>query len=126
MQTEWFCLFGLNSFKTMTYSEKLKHPKWQKKRLEIMQRDGFRCRSCGNDDNQLHVHHILYDSQYKNPWDYPDYLLITFCNNCHELEHGIIPEGLAMSILLDLIKISFQYSTTRSPTCMLYFVTVPA
>ena len=26
------------------YVEKLKDPRWQRKRLEIMQRDGFRCR----------------------------------------------------------------------------------
>jgi len=29
-----------------TYAEKLKHPLWQRKRLEILNRDGFKCAQC--------------------------------------------------------------------------------
>ena len=32
----------------MGYSEKLKDPRWQKKRLEILERDNFRCQYCGD------------------------------------------------------------------------------
>lgn len=71
-----------------------------------MQRDGFRCKKCGEDDKQLHVHHILYDDDFKNPWDYPDHLLITICCNCHEIEGNILPMGLAKSVLNNLIYIS--------------------
>ena len=69
-----------------TYSEKLKDPLWQRKRLEILNRDNFTCQYCGNDKDQLHVHHLCYDSSY-NPWDVDDSALITVCETCHKIEH---------------------------------------
>lgn len=68
------------------YSEKLKSPKWQKKRLKIMERDNFTCRICGNKDETLNVHHICYDGG--EPWDTDDELLITLCETCHNNEHN--------------------------------------
>ena len=62
------------------YSEKLKHPSWQKKRLQIFERDNFICQSCKSTDQQLQVHHILYS---KNPIETLDEYLITLCENCH-------------------------------------------
>lgn len=60
----------------LTYSDKLKSPKWQKKRLEIMKRDKFACKLCGDTETQLHVHHKEYING-NDPWDYwredPDY-----------------------------------------------------
>ena len=67
------------------YSEKLKYPRWQKKRLEIFQRDEFKCQSCGNTEKTLAVHHRIY-LRGKDPWDYPNELLITLCCVCHEEE----------------------------------------
>lgn len=64
------------------YSEKLKDPRWQKKRLEILERDKWTCRACGEKDKTLHVHHIFYLPK-KEPWDIPGGLLITFCERCH-------------------------------------------
>ena len=52
-----------------TYSDKLKSPKWQKKRLEILQRDNFTCFNCGDTERTLHVHHESYIKG-KEPWDY--------------------------------------------------------
>lgn len=72
----------------MNYSDKLKDPRWQKKRLEILQRDNFTCRSCGRDDEQLHVHHMVYDAD-KLPWDYDNDDLVTLCNDCHKAWHQI-------------------------------------
>ncbi len=66
----------------MDYLEKLKDPRWQKKRLEILERDGWKCMCCGNKDRTLHVHHIFYFPQ-KEPWDIPNGFLITFCERCH-------------------------------------------
>lgn len=71
----------------MTYAEDLKHPKWQRKRLEIMQRDGWKCSGCESDDKPLHVHHIRYISGRK-PWEYADGDLSTFCLDCHKLYHS--------------------------------------
>ena len=68
------------------YSDLLKDPRWQKKRLEILQRDNFKCRSCTDDSNTLHVHHFRYDPDLL-PWEYDNEDLITFCETCHEAWH---------------------------------------
>lgn len=66
-----------------SYSELLKDPRWQKKRLEILNRDKFECRCCGRDDKTLQVHHIIYETGRK-PWEYNNDDLITLCEFCHE------------------------------------------
>lgn len=68
-----------------TYTEKLKHPLWQKKRLKIFERDSFKCRSCNSVDKPLHVHHTFY-MDIPNPWDYADDMLLTLCEDCHQKE----------------------------------------
>ena len=68
------------------YSDKLKDPRWQKKRLEILQRDNFKCRSCTDDLSTLHVHHLIYDNDLL-PWEYEDDKLIPLCDKCHEAWH---------------------------------------
>lgn len=60
-----------------------KDPRWQKKRLEIMERDGFRCRSCGSETETLNVHHAYYEKG-KMPWEYDNKVLITWCEKCHK------------------------------------------
>jgi len=69
----------------MKYSEKLKDPRWQKKRLEIFERDGWECKSCEKKSNTLHVHHKVYHPT-KVPWDIPSENLITLCEDCHKNE----------------------------------------
>lgn len=64
-----------------TYYEKLQDPRWQRRRLEIMQRDRFRCLACGDSKNTLNVHHMAYHSQ---PWLTPNDLLETLCVKCHK------------------------------------------
>jgi hypothetical protein len=66
----------------MTYLEKLKDPRWQKKRLEIMQRDDFKCKKCFSDEKQLHVHHNYYQFG-TEIWDYPSDCYDTLCYDCH-------------------------------------------
>ena len=73
-----------------TYATLLKHPLWQKRRLEIMQRDNFTCQLCGrgiNDGTPLNVHHKKYIYG-KLPWEYEDSSLVTLCENCHKKKHG--------------------------------------
>jgi 5-methylcytosine-specific restriction endonuclease McrA len=65
-----------------SYSELLKDPRWQKRRLEIMQRDDFECKHCGNNINTLNVHHKYYIHN-RAPWEYSDDVLITLCESCH-------------------------------------------
>lgn len=72
----------------MEYKEKLKHPLWQKKKCEIMLRDGFKCQKCGSEEKTLHVHHIRYDNvKNGNPWECPDEDLVTWCEECHSAYH---------------------------------------
>lgn len=66
----------------MTYSEKLKDPRWQKKRLEILSRDNFTCTLCGDTETTLHIHHKEYNGQ---PWEADSDCLETHCEHCHEI-----------------------------------------
>jgi len=65
-----------------TYSEKLKDPRWQKLRLQTMDRDGWKCRICGTTGSTLSVHHLRY-AQTGNPWDVESNDLATICQSCH-------------------------------------------
>ena len=68
-----------------TYSEKLRDPRWQRKRLEIMQRDNFTCTQCGNKSEIQNIHHWQYS---KEPWSAKNQDLTTVCRSCHEeIEH---------------------------------------
>lgn len=69
----------------MTYSQILKNPKWQKKRLEILQRDDFTCQKCFDTETTLHVHHCYYRTG-KKPWEYENTSLVTLCEDCHAEE----------------------------------------
>jgi hypothetical protein len=62
--------------------EKYKHPLWQKKRLEILDRAGFRCEGCQATEEELHVHHSYYAKD-KEPWEYPNESLHALCHKCH-------------------------------------------
>lgn len=68
-----------------TYAEKLKDPRWQKKRLQVLERDGWRCLRCDDDKSTLHVHHKTYKGQ-TEPWDYSLNNFLTLCENCHTAE----------------------------------------
>lgn len=74
--------------KNTAYSEKLKDPRWQKKRLEILERDSFTCVKCSDKENTLHVHHRYYVPK-RELWNYPDWACITLCKTCHDNEHAI-------------------------------------
>ena len=70
------------------YANKLKDPRWQKKRLEIMDRDGFACRACNNRSTTLNVHHKSY-THGLDPWEYANHNLVTLCASCHSIIHKI-------------------------------------
>lgn len=62
---------------------KYKDPRWKKRRDEIVVRDGHKCQECGSTVG-LQVHHRYYRKN-RDPWDYPDFCLVTLCDGCHEL-----------------------------------------
>ncbi len=65
------------------YSDKLKDPKWQKKRLEVMERAEFTCEECGDKENTLNVHHGYYKWG-NEPWEYANETLKCLCEDCHK------------------------------------------
>ena len=71
---------------TPTYSEQLKHPLWQRKRLQVLERAGWACQACGGNTTQLHAHHKVYLKGHW-PWEYPDDLLECLCDPCHDKAH---------------------------------------
>jgi hypothetical protein len=66
-----------------TYWEKLKDPRWQKKRLEVLEKAEFTCSQCGDSESTLHVHHGYY-CKGNEPWEYPVESLHCLCETCHE------------------------------------------
>ena len=96
---------------TSPYSIKLKDPRWQKKRLKILERDGWACQLCDDSESTLVVHHRRYLPG-TEPWDYPDHLLVTLCEDCHESERSERPE--CESELLEQLRERFFSSDIHS------------
>jgi len=91
----------------MNYRDKLCDPRWQKLRLEVMNRDGWRCLHVGcaarqNPRVMLVVHHRRYVAG-REPWDYPPEDLVTLCENCHEIIH----QNDAQDIQTDFVENRF-------------------
>jgi len=105
----------------MTYSNKLTSPLWQRKRLEIMQRDDFKCCLCKKTDIELNVHHSYYTPN-TEPWEYDSECYVTLCKDCHAYVHnefskivGLIAikamkSGLSFSDISDLLKPNENHS----------------
>lgn len=72
----------------MSYSDLLKDPRWQRKRLEVMHLANFACEVCGSTTATLNVHHARY-VRGRMPWDYSHAELHCLCEACHRSEHGI-------------------------------------
>lgn len=109
----------------MIYKEALSHPKWQKKRLEIMSRDNWKCKGCGTEEETLHVHHKIYIKG-RMPWEYDDDKLETYCLKCHEMIHefkneydkrNFLEKKYFLSIIFNHLNISpiFHKSFIISP-----------
>lgn len=103
----------------MNYSEQLKSPKWQKKRLEIMQRDNFTCQLCGDKETTLNVHHINYIYS-KKCWEYKNKELITLCEHCHK-EVEILKKDYKIN---NIEKISIYKSTEWENNLRIMFISV--
>lgn len=71
-----------------TYAEKLKDPRWQKKRLEVLSDAEFQCELCGDTESTLHVHHKQYIKGH-DVWEYEREQLACLCESCHENQHDL-------------------------------------
>ncbi len=72
----------------LNYAQQIKHPMWQKKRLEVLEDHGFECENCGSKENELHVHHPFYRKG-AMIWQYETEELQCLCNKCHKEEHAL-------------------------------------
>ena len=66
-----------------SYSEKLRDPRWRRKRERILARCDNRCEECGSASG-LEVHHCYYRYG-REAWQYPDRALLALCGRCHAL-----------------------------------------
>lgn len=73
---------SLGFFQFMEYKELLKHPYWQRKRLQIFDREKDTCQKCFDTLSNLQVHHLYYIPN-ALPWEYPDDALMLVCERCH-------------------------------------------
>lgn len=71
------------------YQKILNRKEWQDKSHEIKTRDNLKCQAfnCTTPHSVLEVHHLDYFSN-KDPWNYPDDMLITLCHDCHKKENN--------------------------------------
>jgi hypothetical protein len=72
----------------MSYRDKLKDPRWQKKRLEVFSKANWRCEKCKRADSTLHVHHLIY--RRVEPWEYQSDELEALCERCHLKAHNFL------------------------------------
>lgn len=82
-----------SAFNTKSYNELLQSENWLKRRNQILERDGYRCVRCFSTDN-LNVHHRQYQiiartGEFKKPWEYEGYNLVTLCSKCHHRGHQL-------------------------------------
>jgi hypothetical protein len=73
------------------YMEKLRDPRWQRKRLEVLQAADWKCRTCGCSDRTLNVHHKKYRFG-AEPWEYDIGELEVLCDTCHSKIHVLRKE----------------------------------
>ena len=82
-----------------TYYEKLKDPRWQKLRLQVMEAADFCCQLCFDSTSSLNVHHKDYIKG-KEPWEYDVNQLSVLCEDCHKEYHGKIDSIRFISSIL--------------------------
>ncbi|MES2586979.1 MAG: hypothetical protein V4536_08680 [Pseudomonadota bacterium] len=92
-----------------TYFEKLRDPRWQKKRLEVMQNNDFACEKCGDSENTLNVHHKYYFKG-REPWEYEAEQLALLCENCHEEMHS---EESFLKLISSYVHVDGPYGETE-------------
>jgi hypothetical protein len=72
----------------MTYAQQLKHPNWQRVRLQMLEAANWKCEECSASEQMLHVHHKRYVKG-RMAWEYSHAELQVLCADCHEEHHYI-------------------------------------
>ena len=76
------------------YMKKLRDPRWQKRRLEVLEKADWTCEWCHATKRNLQVHHAYYAprSEGMDPWDYADGSLWCLCDPCHKKAESVKQE----------------------------------
>jgi hypothetical protein len=72
----------------LSYAEQLKHPNWQRKRLEVLELYDFQCCGCASKEKTLHVHHKQY-LKGRLAWEYELENFEALCEDCHKDTHEV-------------------------------------
>jgi 5-methylcytosine-specific restriction endonuclease McrA len=104
-----------------TYSDKLKDPRWQKKRLEILERDSFTCKMCKDKETELHIHHLKYG--FDNPWENDNEDLVTCCKFCHQIQTSLNKENYNVIEVIknDIFYAALCYDSNNKKSSSLYY-----
>ena len=102
------------------YSEKFKDPRWQRKRLFVLERDNWTCQYCGDKETTLHIHHLWYEKG-KEPWEYPDECFLTLCEDCHHEEYELRRQE-EQSLLTELKKLKLSAADVSNLMIGLHFI----
>ncbi len=95
----------------MTYSQKLRDPRWQRKSCDVKTLAEWKCDECGRADLNLQVHHKVYERG-REPWDYPLENFQCLCEVCHEeVEDALqnMRQAFASVPFYDLNSLAFNF-----------------
>jgi hypothetical protein len=73
----------LAEYRGRPYAERRQTKEWAILKKQVHRRDGYRCRLCGRDGVELHVHHRTYETYAEERLED----LVTLCRTCHEHFH---------------------------------------
>lgn len=81
----------------MTYSEKLKDPRWIAKSARLKSEASNICHDCRTEFSvkKLEAHHCWYEYG-KEPWDYPDDCFLVLCKRCHGVRQKVQNSALVV------------------------------
>ena len=103
----------------MNYAQQIKHPSWQKKRLDVLEQNEFKCQECGASEEELHVHHPVY-RRGAMIWQYETEELQCLCHKCHKESHAIDEQLKQALSVLDrcnrLAVLGYTHSMVHPPT----------
>lgn len=101
----------------MSYVEKLRDPRWQKRRLKVMEAADWKCQCCGDAASPLEIHHLRYGGE---PWSVPDEWLECLCETCHgirtdaERQCGRVPEWSTKEMFAAMRQIIAEHTLKES------------
>jgi hypothetical protein len=104
----------------MPYRDKLKDPRWQRKRLEVLNEANWRCKKCERGNLPLHVHHILY--RRVDPWEYRLDELQVLCEPCHLKAHNFLRGNNIFAVGTRYTRVAIQNKLGGSTRGFLPFV----